>query len=195
MRILIDNGHGAETKGKQSPDGRLKEWAYSREIAHRVVAELTRHGVMCSLLVGEDRDVRLSERVGRANAICRASGGRERCLLVSIHVNGAGSDGLWHTARGWQVCVSRNASKASKQLAFNLTSAAERLGLKVRRPMATQPYWVQNLSICRDVVCPAILTENLFQDNKEDVDFLLSEEGREAIVRVHVDGILAYLAR
>nr|DAT77576.1 MAG TPA: MurNAc-LAA [Caudoviricetes sp.] len=29
--------------------------------------------------------------------------------------------------------------------------------------------------MCRDTKCPAVLTENLFQDNKEDVEFLLSE--------------------
>lgn len=27
MKILIDNGHGAETPGKCSPDGRLREYA------------------------------------------------------------------------------------------------------------------------------------------------------------------------
>lgn len=40
MKILIDNGHGENTPGKCSPDGRLKEWAYTREIADRVVAGL-----------------------------------------------------------------------------------------------------------------------------------------------------------
>ena len=30
MKILIDNGHGEDTPGKQSPDGRLAEWAYRR---------------------------------------------------------------------------------------------------------------------------------------------------------------------
>ena len=47
--------------------------------------------------------------------------------------------------------------------------------------------------MCRDTNCPACLTENLFQDNKEDVDFLLSEEGYQAIVDLHVNGILSYL--
>ena len=40
MKILIDNGHGEDTKGKCSPDGRLKEYAYTREIASRIVAAL-----------------------------------------------------------------------------------------------------------------------------------------------------------
>ena len=28
MKILIDNGHGVETPGKRSPDGRFREYAY-----------------------------------------------------------------------------------------------------------------------------------------------------------------------
>ena len=44
------------------------------------------------------------------------------------------------------------------------------------------------------VPCPAVLTENLFQDNKEDVEFLLSEKGKEAITKIHVEGIKNYLS-
>jgi len=42
--------------------------------------------------------------------------------------------------------------------------------------------------------CPAVLTENLFQDNRTDVDFLLSEAGKRAIVDLHVNGIINYLS-
>ena len=31
MKILIDNGHGIDTKGKRSPDGRLLEYSVSKE--------------------------------------------------------------------------------------------------------------------------------------------------------------------
>ena len=47
--------------------------------------------------------------------------------------------------------------------------------------------------ILKHTVCPAVLTENLFQDNREDVDFLLSDEGRQKIVTLHVQGICKYL--
>ena len=33
MKILIDNGHGVDTAGKRSPDGSLREYKYTREIA------------------------------------------------------------------------------------------------------------------------------------------------------------------
>ncbi len=36
MKILIDNGHGIDTKGKRSPDGRLLEYAQDRLLAHGV---------------------------------------------------------------------------------------------------------------------------------------------------------------
>ena len=35
MKVLIDNGHGSDTSGKRSTDGRLREYAYTREIADR----------------------------------------------------------------------------------------------------------------------------------------------------------------
>ncbi|MBQ0116167.1 MAG: hypothetical protein KBT10_09925 [Bacteroidales bacterium] len=44
-----------------------------------------------------------------------------------------------------------------------------------------------------DTVCPAVLTENFFQDNRADVDWLLSPEGRAAIVSLHVDSLMLYL--
>jgi N-acetylmuramoyl-L-alanine amidase len=46
--------------------------------------------------------------------------------------------------------------------------------------------------MCRDTRCPAVLTENLFQDNRQDVDFLLSPAGREAIIDLHFRAISAY---
>ena len=41
--------------------------------------------------------------------------------------------------------------------------------------------------------CPAVLTENFFMDNKDEVAYLLSAEGREAVVATHVDGIIKYI--
>ena len=59
MKILIDNGHGLNTPGKRSPDGTLIEAAYAREIAKRIVADLTDKGYDAELLVPEDEDISL----------------------------------------------------------------------------------------------------------------------------------------
>ena len=70
MKILIDNGHGIQTKGKRSPDGKLLEYAYTRELARQVVKILKSRGYDSELLVPEDDDIPLSERVRRINEIC-----------------------------------------------------------------------------------------------------------------------------
>ena len=89
MKILIDNGHGIQTKGKRSPDGTRLEYAYTREIARQVVTELKNKGYDAELLVPEEDDIPLSERVRRTNAHCQAFG-KTHVILISIHVNAAG---------------------------------------------------------------------------------------------------------
>lgn len=191
MKILIDNGHGVDTAGKRSPDGRLREYAYAREIALRLEKALKARGYDAERIVTEESDTPLSERVKRANRIYADTG--KKAILVSIHCNAAGADGKWHDACGWEAYISQNASKNSKALACCLIDAAGEKGLKVRRYSPDEPYWTQSLAICRDTNCPAVLTENLFQDNKADVDYLLSEEGKSAITALHVNGIIKYI--
>ena len=192
MVILADPGHGIDTAGKRSPDGRLREYKYAREIAAEVVKRLKSMDYNAQQLVTEENDISLSTRCKRVNDICKHFGA-SNVLVVSVHCNAAGADGKWHDARGWQACVSLNASAKSKQLASYLFDAAQAQGLKMRSPKPGQKWWAQNLAICRDTNCPAVLTENLFQDNKQDVEYLLSDKGREAIINLHVNGIINYI--
>ena len=59
IKVLVDNGYGVETPGKRSPDGRLREYKYAREIAASVVDRLKELGYDAGLIVEEDRDVSL----------------------------------------------------------------------------------------------------------------------------------------
>lgn len=74
MKILIDNGHGENTPGKRSPDGRFREYLYTREIAEEVVAELRRRGYEAERIVRENIDVALATRVRRINDVCKELG-------------------------------------------------------------------------------------------------------------------------
>lgn len=190
--IILDNGHGENTPGKQSPDGKLREYAYAREIVKRVEKTLTELGYKVHILVPEETDIPLNTRVKRANEIYKNND--KKALLVSVHCNAAGSNETWLSARGWSVFVAQNASNNSKRLADCLKESADEEGLKIRLQYPNKSYWVQSLAICRDTNCPAVLTENLFQDNKEDVAFLLSEEGKQKITNLHVNGIVKYLS-
>lgn len=194
IKVLIDNGHGDPplTGGKCSPDNRLREYYYCREIAQRVSRELSLRGIDAILLVPEVTDTPLKERVRKVNAWSKKFGPRN-VVLVSIHNNAAGADGKWHSASGFSVFVSKNASDNSKRLARIFTENAADMGLMGNRCVPPEKYWVQSLAMTRDTACPAVLTENLFQDNKEEVDFLLSEEGKRSIVALHVNSIIQYI--
>lgn len=191
MKVLIDNGHGSNTPGKCSPDGRLREYAYTREIAERLVMELRKNGIDAERIVKEEIDVPLAERCRRVNEY-KAS----EAILVSIHCNAAGNGSDWMSARGWEAWTSVGKTKADK-LATCLYEDAEHClpGMNMRKDMADGDLDKESqFYILRHTNCPAVLTENLFQDNREDVEFLLSEEGKRAIVSLHVWGIMKYLS-
>ena len=193
MKILIDNGHGSNTPGKRSPDGKLREYAWAREISKRLESALKTKGFDAERIVTEDTDISINERVRRVNSICNKAG-TSNVLLVSIHINAAGNSG-WMNARGWSVWVAPNASANSKRLAKCLYGEADKAGYKGNRCVPATKYWVGNYGIVRDTKCPAVLTENLFQDNKEDVAILMSEAGKQAMVDIHVKGIMSYLGK
>lgn len=197
MKILIDNGHGENTAGKRSPDGRLREYRYCRDLAAEVVRQLKSQGYDAEQIVTENADISLGERCNRVNAWCDRLGAKNVCL-VSIHNNAAGSGAAWMTARGWEAWTSKGQTQGDK-LADCLYDAAQKYlpsGTKIRTDMTDGDRDKEsNFTILYRSKCPACLTENLFQDNREDVDLLLSECGRAAIVRLHVEGIKAYVAK
>lgn len=192
MKILIDNGHGVDTPGKRSTDKRLLEYKYTREIAARVVMKLQEKGYDAERIVMEAEDISLATRCRRVNNYCNSLG-KENVCLVSIHVNAASRDGKWHDASGFSAHVAMKSSERSKRLARMLWEEAIEKGLRGNRSIPAEKYKPQNLAMCRDTKCAAVLTENMFMDNKKDVDFLLSEEGRTAVVNTHVDAIIKYV--
>ena len=194
MKILIDNGHGIQTKGKRSPDGKLLEYAYTRELARQIVKILQYRGYDSELLVPEDDDIPLSERVRRTNAHCQAFG-KTNVILISIHVNAAGDGSKWMNATGWS-CYTCKGQTESDRLATCLYDAAIKNfpGRRIRTDYSDKdPDWEENFYIVRHSLCPAVLTENFFMDSLYDRDFLLNEAGKQAIVDTHIEGIIKYI--
>lgn len=195
MKILIDNGHGSNTAGKRSPDGLFREYAYTREIAAEVTYQLRRKGYDAELLVPELYDVALIERVHRVNVKCQ-SNGASNVLLVSIHCNAAGNGKEWKSARGWEAWTSPGQTEGDKLAECLYESALESFapGTPIRSDWGDGDFDKENhFTILSKTLCPAVLTENFFQDNKEDVAYMLSAEGKKAIVKCHVNGIINYI--
>lgn len=196
MKILIDNGHGIDTPGKRSPDGRLMEYAWSRDIAQRLEARIKAKGYDAQRIVPETNDVPISTRCTRVNNICKQVGAKN-VVLVSIHNNAIGN-GSWGTAKGFSVFVSKNASSNSKKLASIFTDEGVARNMMGNRSIPAEKYWTwswtkADIGILKGTACPAVLTENGFMDNKEECDYLLSEKGKQDFVDFHVAALEKYI--
>lgn len=208
MVILIDAGHGADTKGKQSPKlddsidvwdifkegDRFKEWKFTRIVAHDIVDKLVSYGYDARMLVEETKDIALKQRVDRVNKVCSRVGAKN-VILVSVHANAVGDSSKWMTGRGWEAYTTKGKTK-SDDLAECLYKRAEKNfeGMKIRKDTTDGDSDKEaNYYIILHSNCPAVLTENFFYDNKEDLKYMVSEEGVHEIVRTHVEGIIDYL--
>ena len=202
VKILVDNGHGNNTEGKRSPYSLCKvepaidyyEYKWNREIAKPIVDGLKELGYNADLLVPEDIDVSLTERANRVNEVCEEYGSGN-VILISIHANASGNGQKWMAAKGWSAYTTRGTTK-SDTIAEYLYAEAEKnfVGRKIRTDKSDgDKDWEANFYICRKSKCPAVLTENFFYDNVDDIKYILSEEGRQAVIKTHIDGITNYI--
>lgn len=122
--------------------------------------------------------------------------GRRNVCLVSIHANAAGNGSQWMNARSW-CCYTSRGQTAGYKLATCLYQAAELdlPGHKIRKDYSDgDPDFESDFTVLSRALCAAALTECLFYDNPEDLRFLESTTGRQAIIDLHVKGIIRYLS-
>lgn len=207
--VLIDNGHGADDKtpGKYSPwlseeefdlndptvyKNRFREGNCNRIIAKELAAALEGAGVECKLIVPEKEDISLGERVRRANEFAKKHPDKA-VIFISLHSNACGSGNTWETATGFSSHVARNASIWSKELAKKLWDAAIATGYKGNRWRPEVGYHINDFYVVKKTNMPAVLTESLFYDNKDDLHRLMDPEERRRIVNYLLAGILNFL--
>ncbi len=208
IHIILDYGHGSNCPGKCSPDKTFYEWRMTREYGMEIARRLRARGYIVHEIWAKDHEplstpgvtcnrtqlnAALNWRWKEVNKLC-ARYGASNCILISIHANAAGGDGKWHDATGFCSMVGKKASANSKRLAKCIYDEAAKRDLQGNRAVPSGHYWPQSLAMCDRTACPAVLTESLFYDNKEDLAILKSPEGKERIVQAHVEGIIKYLS-
>nr|DAL02856.1 MAG TPA: Cell wall hydrolase autolysin [Caudoviricetes sp.] len=193
ITLLLDAGHGDPplTGGKCSPDKSILEYYWARDVVERIAEKARARGIPVEIITPEKTDVPLRTRTTRVNNICRAKGAKN-CVLVSVHINAAPGIG-WCNATGFSAFVAPKSSANSKTLARIFWEHADRAGLRGNRSVPACKYWVGNFAIVRDTNCPAVLTENLFMNNRSDAEYLKSEHGKNTIAELHVAAILEYI--
>ena len=194
MLILIDPGHGIDTPGKRSPDGKFLEYLWNRQIADLILDRFMIMGIDASLVVTETNDISLSTRVQRVNKVC-SKVGASNVILLSIHSNAAGDGSKWMSAQGWS-CYTSNGETKSDVIAECLYDAFETefADRKIRKDMSDgDREWEENFYVLQKSKCPAVLLENFFYDNRDECAWLLKNETKERIADAIVKGIVQYI--
>ena len=200
IKIILGTAHLSSTPGKRSPDEKFREYAYSRKVCKAVQEELLSRGVDCVIdyidddMPGLTSSQELVKRVQIVNEMAK----KTDCLYVSIHVNASASKS-WDKATGFSIYTSPGETKSDILATYIFDEATKLLkpaGKSLRKDTSDgDPDFEENFYVLRKTICPAVLTENFFQNSKEDVEFLESPLGFEVIVSYHVHGILKYLNR
>ena len=180
--VILDNGHGKDTKGKQSPwwqgFGVLYEWEFNRDIVRRITRLCRQNDIPFHVLVPEDNDVSLQERVRRANMVWDNTKGQ--CFLLSIHANaGLGT--------GYEVYTSRGQTKSDTlaTMLFNEMKGAFPTKRMRTDYMDGDPDKESDFYILKHTKCPALLSENFFMDNYDDCMMLFDDRIRQRIAYAH----------
>lgn len=186
--VILDNGHGIETKGKSSPlwknGTQLFEWEFNRDIVRRISEVLKRLEIPYLILVTETSDIPLDERVRRVNNIYSQ---KKSSFLVSIHANAGGGSGFESFA------FTNSFKKKTKSHYLNnimCDSFVKEFPEEYLRGAKEA-----NFQMLRETDCPAVLTESFFMDNERDCRKLLNNDFRNRIAHFHIDAIIEYLKK
>ena len=226
--IILGTAHLGTTPGKCSPDRRLREAVWSREMCKDLNAIFHEYGYkseidyeplnpsasMKGATIKQQQNNELVARVNYVNGLCKKHG-VQNCIYVSIHVNAAGADDKWHNAGGFSVYTSKGKTKADtlaeciyNRACINLTEYSKliqqgkSLGCygENQRAFRTDTSdgdkdMEADFYVLRKTACPAVLVECMFQDNKCDVEYLLSDIGRQEISRTLFEGVVDYIEK
>ena len=179
---------------KVKPELPFREYAYTRELVKRLIPILESEGYEVYNIVPEEYDVTLAERCKRINSIVKqAALEGKHTLRVSVHNNAAGNGKEWKEAYGWSVWTTRGQNNSDKLAQCLYDSAVEvltPLGQKTRKDRSDgDDDYEAGFYIIKGSNCPAVLVENMFQDCIKEVQWMLTEEGKNALVEIHRRGI------
>jgi len=170
---ILDNGHGLNTKKKESAvwnDGtQLLEYQFNRDVVKYLSFMLRESNIDYEILVSELKDVSLKERVERANKLKRDS------ILISVHSNQFTSEKVF----GFETHYYKSGLKIAEIFQKYLGQLSKDRGVKQ-----------SNFYIIKNSNMPAILTENGFYSNEKECKNLLNPEFQYRIAEQHHRAIL-----
>lgn len=202
-RVCIDAGHGGSDPGAR---GVVEEKEMTAQTSEALLALLEADPNYIPLRSRESYDVtaKPSERAEAINA-------QSPQLLLSIHGNSAANGS---TAAGFEcypAVPGRTWHQESFYFAKLLAGGMQSIGARLRgRGGVRYIYYLENdqkqlventytqvrpersFTLLEDVDCPAVLAEQCFVTNAEDVERFGSEESCKTVARIYYEAICAY---
>lgn len=171
---ILDPGHGGlingnyVTPGKRSPQipPGIYEGVTNRKVANRLSQYCEDNEISYINIVPEDTDIKLSQRVERANKIYRRY---KNCIYVSIHCNASGNGASWNEANGIETYYYKN---------DNCKSVAENIQEYLISQTGARDRGVKkaNFYVLRKTLMSAILLELGFMTNLEEARKLADDD-------------------
>lgn len=186
--IILDPAHGADVKGKCSPDGKHREFAWSRERVKSLRSILTDLGYEVYVTTESENEPGLSKRKNFATQIRKG----EKKLLLSFHNNAAGSGNKWMTARGAEVYTTpgvTNADICADYILSQLKKDFPEIKMRYNRDVKLERDKEAKFTVLMGADYMGVLIEWLFQDNKDDVELLMDSEMNRRFESSIVDAI------
>lgn len=191
--VILDYAHGSDVKGKRSPDGRHLEWKWSRLVGKNIKFILETLGY--TVYESNPSDVEIGLGVRRKFAENLVVGKDQIKVFISLHNNAAGDGSKWMSARGFEIWT-----KKGHDLADEISDITFPVMKKWFPDMKMRKYSNQSglmdkegeLAVLKANGVYSILVEYLFQDNKDDVELLLSDIHNKRFEDAIVDVIEKY---
>lgn len=169
-KIGVDDGHGTNTAGKQTPNG-YKENEFNNACKQYLIAELKRNNFSIVDCSPTRQDNSLQNRCDIANTA-------KADIFISIHFNAMSN--IWQSsAEGIETYFHGNSTNGKKLASAVHRHLLEGTKMNNRGFRSDFTLYSTGLAVLRETNMPAILVECGFMDNKQDVALMKSEAYRK----------------
>ena len=201
IALILDVAHGINVLGKRSPDGKFKEWKWSRDFCREIFRPLALgdyyFDTFCPYL-DENNEPGLKTRVSYYEKLAE---NYDRTIMLSIHVDAFGNGSKWYNnITGFSFWTSRGETPADKIATFIGESFQKKY---LRDERMRYAYWMNkgenikdldwesNFTILVSNKYDGILIENLFQTNYDDVyNKLLNDTWNKILIDLYHSTII-----
>jgi N-acetylmuramoyl-L-alanine amidase len=192
--LILDVPHGIDVPGKQSPDGKFKEWKWGREVVEKIYNKLIEGDWPFDYyapFLHQDTEPGLRKRVWYYNEVAE---NYSTTVMISVHVDAY--KGNWWNGTGFSF-YTKKGEDINDVLAGEMIKAWRKNmpGERIRVNSPVDPSKDANYTVLygyQNVLAKyyGILVENWFMDSKIDIKKLTDPVKTDKLVQTYILAII-----